>query len=318
MTAEDTIERYATARFVVKEAKEARWARWIAVFFLQLIILTAILHRFFGLSTQAAINLVLVSGVGLAVAVLIALFSLIRIWFGGQTGAANSFAAIIVGLIGLAIPAYFMSKAVMLPVLNDIQTSPEEPLQFTVLLDQRPRDANPLGAQSPEQVRLQSEGYEDIGPIAVDRPAGAVFTVVNEAVKQLGWTVVVNEAPGESGIGRIEATDSSMIMGFTDDVVVRVRGDDASAVIDIRSASRYGRSDLGANAERIRAFEEEVNTALEKGEKTVLEQAAAEPEEKPVAAPAKQVKKKQVRRRRARRQPQTRSRQQRRRIYRRR
>jgi hypothetical protein len=77
--------------------------------------------------------------------------------------------------------------------------------------------------------------------------------------------------------------------------VVRVKGDDTSAVIDIRSASRYGRSDLGANAERIRAFEEEVNTALEKGETTVLEQTAAEPKEEPVAAPAKQVKKKQRR-----------------------
>jgi uncharacterized protein (DUF1499 family) len=295
VTAEDTIERYATARYVVKEAHEARWARRIAVFFLQLLILTAILHRFFDLGTPAAINLIKVCVVGLALAVLIAVVSLIRIWFGGQTGAGNDFAAIVVGLIGLALPAYFLSQAFMLPDLTDIQTSPEDPLQYTVLLEQRPRDANPLGTQTAEQVQLQAEAYEDIGPIEVDRSAGAVFTVVNEAVKQLGWTVVVNEAPGESGVGRIEATDSSLIMGFTDDVVVRVKGDDASAVIDIRSASRYGRSDLGANAERIRAFEEEVNTALEKGETTVLEQTAAEPKEEPVAAPAKQVKKKQRR-----------------------
>ncbi len=295
MTAEDTIERFATARYVVKEAHEARWARRIAVFFLQLLILTAILHRFFDLGTPAAINLIIVCVVGLALAVLIAVVSLIRIWFGGQTGAGNDFAAIVVGLIGLALPAYFLSQSFMLPDLTDIQTSPEDPLQYTVLLEQRPPDANPLGPQTAEQVQLQAEAYEDIGPIEVDRSAGAVFTVVNEAVKQLGWTVVVNEAPGESGVGRIEATDSSLIMGFTDDVVVRVKGDDTSAVIDIRSASRYGKSDLGANAERIRAFEEEVNTALEKGETTVLEQTAAEPKEEPVAAPAKQVKKKKRR-----------------------
>ncbi len=301
MTAEDTIERYATARYVVSEASEARWARRIAVFFLQLLILTAILHRFFGLSTPAAINLVGVCAVGLALAVLIAIVSLIRIWFGGQTGAGNNFAAIIVGLIGLAIPAYFMSKAFLLPELTDIQTSPTDPLQFTVLMEERPRDANPLGSPTQEQVQLQAEAYDDIGPIVVDRPAGAVFTVVNEAVKQLGWNVVVNEAPGESGIGRIEATDSSLIMGFTDDVVVRVKGDDTSAVVDMRSASRYGRSDLGANAERIRTFEDEVNTALEKGETTVLEQTAAEPKEEPVAAPAKQVKKKKRSRTRKRR-----------------
>ena len=301
MTAEDTIERYATARYVVREASEARWARRIAVFFLQLLILTAILHRFFGLSTPAATNLVGVSAAGLGLAVLIAIVSLIRIWFGGQTGASNNFAAIVVGLIGLAIPAYFVSKAFLLPELNDIQTSPADPLQFTVLLEERPRDANPLGSPSQEEVQLHAEAYSDIGPIVVDRPAGAVFTVVNEAVKQLGWNVVVNEAPGESGIGRIEATDSSLIMGFTDDVVVRVKGDDTSAVVDMRSASRYGRSDLGANAERIRAFEDEVNTALEKGETTVLEQTAAEPKEEPVAAPAKQVKKKKRSRTRKRR-----------------
>ena len=57
MTAEDTIERYATARYVVKEAREAKWARRIAVFFLQLLILTALLHRFFDLSTPAAISM---------------------------------------------------------------------------------------------------------------------------------------------------------------------------------------------------------------------------------------------------------------------
>ncbi|ODS00691.1 hypothetical protein AUC68_13960 [Methyloceanibacter methanicus] len=301
MTAEDTIERYATARYVVKEAREARWARWIAVFFLQLLILTAVLHRFFDLNTAAAVNLVGVSIAGLAVAVLIAVVSLIRIWFGGQTGAANDFAAIVVGLIGLAIPAYFLSQALTLPVLNDLQTSPEDPLQYTVLLEQRPPDANPLGAQSPETAQLQAEAYPDIGPIVVDRPAAAAFTVVNEAVKQLGWTVVVNETPGESGVGRIEATDSTMIMGFTDDVVVRVKGNDTFAVVDIRSASRYGTHDFGTNADRIRTFYEEVNTALEKGEKTVLEQTAAEEKEEPVAAPAKEVKKKQRRRTRKRR-----------------
>ena len=88
MTAEDSIDRFSTARYAVKEAHEAKWARRIALFFLQLLILTVILHRFAGLGTPAAVNLVGVSVVGMAIAVVIALISLIRIWFGGQTGAA--------------------------------------------------------------------------------------------------------------------------------------------------------------------------------------------------------------------------------------
>lgn len=281
MTAEYSMERYATARYAVKEAREAKWARRIAVFFLQLLILTVLLHRFAGLGTASAINLVLVSSVGMAIAVLIAVVSLIRIWFGGQTGASNNFAAIIVGLIGLAVPVFFVSKAVLLPQLSDVQTSPGEPLQFTALVEQRPGDANPLSAPDAEQAKLQAEGYPDIGPMVLERSATSVFTLVNEAVDRLGWTVVVNETPGESGVGRIEATDTTMIMGFSDDVVVQVKGNDAQALIDIRSASRYGLHDLGANAARIRAFYEEVNTALEKGEKTVLEQTAVEEKEEP-------------------------------------
>lgn len=300
MTAQE-FDRYSTARYVVKEAYEAKWARRIAVFFLQLLILTVILHRFAGLGTPAAINLVLVSAAGMAIAVIIAVISLIRIWFGGQTGAGQDFGAIAVGLIGLALPAFFAWKGATLPPLTDIETSPSDPLRYTVLAEQRPADANPLTPPTPEEAKLQAAAYADIGPMVLERSAPEVFSLVNEAVGRLGWTIAVNEAPGESGVGRIEATDSTLIMGFTDDVVVRVKGNDASTLIDVRSASRYGMHDFGANADRIRAFYGEVNTALEKGEKTVLEQAAPKTEEEPVAAPAKEVKKKQQRRKRVRR-----------------
>jgi uncharacterized protein (DUF1499 family) len=297
VTAHYSIDRYSTARYAEKEAREAKWARRMALFFLQLLVLTVILHRFAGLGTPAAINLIGVSVAGMAIAVIIALISLVRIWFGGQSGAAQDFGAIALGLIGLALPVYFLSKAVLLPPLTDIETSPAEPLQFTLLVEQRPRDANPLTAPDAEAVERQAEAYPDIGPMYLERSAPEVYALVNEAVARLGWTVVVNETPGESGVGRIEATDSSLIMGFTDDVVVRVKGDDAHTLIDVRSASRYGMHDFGANADRIRALYGEVNTALEKGEKTVLEQAAPKKEEEPVAAPAKEVKKKQQRRR---------------------
>jgi len=229
------------------------------------------------------------------IAVLIALGSLIRIWFGGQSGAAQDFAAIVLGLIGLALPVFFLSKAILLPPLTDVQTTPADPLQFTVLGSQRPRDANPVTNPDVERAEMQAKVYSDIGPMFLERSAPEVYALVNEAVSRLGWTVVVNETPGESGVGRIEATDHTMIMGFTDDVVVRVKGDDAHTLIDVRSVSRYGMHDFGANADRIRALYAEVTAALEKGEKTVLEQAAPKTEE-PVAKPMEPVKKKRVKR----------------------
>jgi uncharacterized protein (DUF1499 family) len=277
--------RYATARYSVKEAHEAVWARRVALFFVQLMILTVLLHRFASLTTPVAINLMAVSIAGLFIAIGIAVFSIVRIWFGGQTGAAQAFAAIFIACLGLAAPAYFLFHAITLPRLNDVQTSPEEPIDFKMLNTMRPADANPIVEPDEAAIELQDDGYPDIGPMSLERSAPEVFSIVHEAVERLGWTIVLNETPGETGAGRIEATDRTLVMGFTDDVLVQVKGDDAHAIVDVRSASRYGMHDLGANAARIRALFEEINTALEKGEKTVLEQVAPKKEEESAKKP---------------------------------
>jgi len=282
--------RYATARYSVKEAREATWARRVALFFVQLMILTVLLHRFASLTTPAAMNLMAVSIGGLFLAIGIAIFSIVRIWFGGQTGAGQAFAAIFIACLGLAAPLYFLSHAVTLPRLTDVETTPDEPLDFKMLNTMRPTDANPIVEPDETSIELQDEAYPDIGPMALERSAPEVFSLVHEAVERLGWTIVLNEAPGETGAGRIEATDRTLVLGFTDDVIVQVKGDDAHAIIDARSVSRYGLHDLGANAKRIRALFAEVTAALEKGEKTVLE-AAAPKKEEPAAKPGATNKK---------------------------
>ena len=70
--------------------------------------------------------------------------------------------------------------------------------------------------------------------------------------------------------GLIEAIARTPILGFRDDVAVRVRATHEGARIDVRSASRYGRHDLGANAARVRALIEDIDDVLAapaKGEK---------------------------------------------------
>jgi uncharacterized protein (DUF1499 family) len=294
--------RYATARYSVKEAREAIWARRMALFFLQLLLLTVLLHHFATLTTPSAINLILVALAGLLLAIAVAVFALVRIWFGGQTGAGHAFAAIFIALLGLAAPAYFAYHAITLPRLNDIATTPEEPLELRTLAAQRPADANPIANPTPEAIEAQDEAYPELGPMSLERSAPEVFSLVHEAVERLGWTIVLNEAPGETGIGRIEATDRTLVMGFTDDVVVQVKGDDAHALVDVRSVSRYGLHDLGANAARIGKLFAEITTALEKGEKTVLEQAAPKKDEaaEKKEAAEKRTKKRGKKRRKAR------------------
>ena len=155
----------------------------------------------------------------------------------------------------------------------------------------RPADANPIRNPDAVAIEIQEEGYPEIAPMALERSATEVFSLVHEAVERLGWNIVASEAPGEAEPGRIEATDRTLVMGFTDDVVVQVKGDDTYAIIDARSVSRYGWHDLGINAQRIQRLFEEITTALEKGEKTALEQAVPKeeaPDNKPAAKkPAK-------------------------------
>jgi uncharacterized protein (DUF1499 family) len=80
----------------------------------------------------------------------------------------------------------------------------------------------------------------------------------------LGWQVVDQIPPGgRAGIGRVDAVARTLIMGFPDDITVRIRPLAAQTRIDIRSASRFGRHDFGANAQRIQRFSQEMQTQLD-------------------------------------------------------
>ena len=75
-----------------------------------------------------------------------------------------------------------------------------------------------------------------------------------KVAQSMGWDMV----DSNKAEGRIEASESTFWYGFTDDIVIRVGpagdGAEAGSRIDMRSLSRWGRSDLGINAARIRAF----------------------------------------------------------------
>jgi len=279
-----------TAIYVQKTVHEGLWSRRIALFFLQLLVLTVLLHRFGSLATPAALNLLAVSIGGLVLAIAVAVFALIRIWFGGQLGASQAFAGIAIALVGLAVPLWYLSHAILLPRLTDIETTPQQPLQFKQLAAMRPADANRIEDPDAAVAAEQQAAYPDIRPMELERSATEAFDIVHEAVKRLRWTIVLAEPADEDAPGRIEATDRTLLVGFTDDVAIRVTGDDSRAQIDVRSVSRYGWHDLGANAERIRTLFGEVKAALEKGEKTGLEQ--AEPAPKAIQKKIKKPKKK--------------------------
>jgi uncharacterized protein (DUF1499 family) len=111
--------------------------------------------------------------------------------------------------------------------------------------------ANPVDIK-PDVIETQQQAYPDIGTILSDLPPGEAFERAMAVAESMGWEIY-NSDPAN---GRIEASVTSFWFGFVDDVVIRVRMYDGGSEVDLRSVSRVGRSDLGANAARIREFTE--------------------------------------------------------------
>ena len=88
------------------------------------------------------------------------------------------------------------------------------------------------------------------GRLSVDFFPGTDAERAAAIARDLGWEVV-NEDPSQ---GIVEATDTTFWFGFKDDVAVRVRADGQGSRVDVRSVSRVGQGDLGANAQRIGEF----------------------------------------------------------------
>ena len=143
-----------------------------------------------------------------------------------------------------------------IPPIHDISTDTVNPPVFVAVLPLRADAANTAdyggseGMTPAELARLSTEAYPDLVPFTMAVPPDQAFARALAAVNALGWDLVA-EVPGE---GRIEATDTTFWMRFKDDVVIRIRPDGSGSVVDARSVSRVGRSDVGKNAERLREF----------------------------------------------------------------
>jgi uncharacterized protein (DUF1499 family) len=165
-------------------------------------------------------------------------------------------AGLLVALGLLAYPSFLAVQALRLPRLNDITTDVTDPPAFS-----RSRRALELRSgrvppdPGPASRALQAIAYPDLAPLTLELPPQEVFQLVLKAAQQRGWQVLETASPGgRTGTGRIEAIDRSMLMRFPDDVTVRIRPVAVGARVDVRSASRLGSHDLGANARRIEAF----------------------------------------------------------------
>lgn len=228
----------------------------------------------FGLMTFKLGPLLLMGSLGLAA---IALLLSLAVPPRGR-GWVSALIALLIPAAGLGYGVSVQQAAKNIPPIHDISTDLADPPTFSAeVAEARAKvpggnGLDLLGARLPDAARLgplagkavvdvQRQAYGDIKSLFSDTPAIDTFQVALDAAQaQRGWIIDRNDP----ATGIIEARATSFWYGFTDDIVVRVRAlpDGSGSVVDVRSVSRVGLSDLGANAKRVRAYLAALNTRL--------------------------------------------------------
>jgi uncharacterized protein (DUF1499 family) len=239
----------------VRVSKLATWSRRIAIFALPVVALAVVLHRLGVVEFRVAVA-VLAAGFAVALlALAVAVCAFIVIWNEGLRGLGRAIAAAAIALIIVSWPLITLARGVGLPAISDISTDFNDPPQFVAVAQARPRGSNPVRYSAAANARFQREAYPGVKPFEVEANPDEVFNMVLGVVSQRGWRVLDSVSPrGGERDGRIEAVAQTLIMGFREDVVIRVRSGEKGVRIDMRSASRYGDRDFGTNARRIERF----------------------------------------------------------------
>lgn len=189
-----------------------------------------------------------------------AALALILLFFKQQrrTSSAALISALILAGVTAYIPWSQLQKARSLPRIHDISTDVVDVPAFVDIAPLRMDAPNPVAYAGPETAEQQQQAYPDIQTYLSTTNVQTTFEASLGVVQSMGWTLV----SANVSEGRIEASDTTFWYGFIDDVVIRIRAEGDQTEVDIRSKSRVGMSDVGKNAERIRAFFAELEQRL--------------------------------------------------------
>ncbi len=201
--------------------------------------------RLFLLGSLSGLSALAIGGVGLL---------LTRRGVGGRRRAQTGVG---LGALMVAILALGIGSGAGAPPINDITTNLADPPGYAAVPPSHPNAARDMGYPADFVVQVEA-GYPDLAPIRVALEPERAYRLALAQAKDLGWKIT----RADSAAGVFEAEDATALFRFVDDVSIRVRARAGGAsVIDMRSKSRDGRGDLGANAERIRRFAAAVTAA---------------------------------------------------------
>ncbi len=167
--------------------------------------------------------------------------------------------AIIAALLPLSILGSYVYKTQKYPLIHDISTDVEHAPQLKAAALVRLESDHSVEYLADEVAPLQLKGY-NVGPLRVSQNPIEVFTVAKTLMEARGWKLLASEN-GQMPF-TLEASHTTLLFGFTDDVVLRIQATKEGSHVDMRSMSRVGKSDMGVNAKRIQTFLSELSAKL--------------------------------------------------------
>ena len=199
-----------------------------------------------------------------ALAAITALAAFSGIWRDGRKGAGAATRGLLVGLLVLVLPAIGAWKVVTLPRLIDISTDPQDPPQFEKAQFDRAAGDQSIDNPDDDAIAAQEDAYPDIAPRHYPVATARVYDEAKTIVDDRHWRILATREPSETDeTAHIEAVATTPIFGFRQDVAIRIVPDGDGALVDMRSVARNAAHDLGADAERIRAFFHDLDAALQ-------------------------------------------------------
>ena len=159
--------------------------------------------------------------------------------------------------IGLLIGGVFAGYVLLqlktvksLPMIHDITTDTANPPTFVALANARKAAPNGIEYNGAKIANQQQQAYPFIQTVSSELPPAQLFMKAEAEARSAGWEIAASDAKA----GRIEATQTTRLYGFKDDIVIRITSNGNGSKFDMRSMSRMGQSDLGVNADRISRF----------------------------------------------------------------
>ncbi len=186
--------------------------------------------------------------------------SLLKLSKGEKADSNALLVALGAAVLPLAIMGSHVYKAQSSPFIHDISTDLIHAPQLKAAAQVRLKSDHGVEYLASQVSKKQKAGYPELTSLTLSQDPQTVFAAAKQIMVAQGWAMMAennHELPYT-----LEASDTSLLFGFTDDVVLRIQLADSGSLVDMRSMSRVGQSDMGKNAQRIGEFFNELTLAL--------------------------------------------------------